>query len=140
LQPSTFYGYVERGQEDSRMGSLGTVLVVEDEPLILMDIADTLTFAGFTVVEASSADRAVALLASGLDIDFLVTDVDMPGLLDGIALATHVIATVSTARVVITSGRYDMMTALPHGATFMSKPVSPERLLRELGVPSRKAA
>ena len=37
------------------------VLVVEDEPLVLMDTADQLTVRGFVVIEASNADEAIIL-------------------------------------------------------------------------------
>lgn len=59
------------------------VLFVEDEALILMDVADMLSGAGYTVIGVSSADRASVMLAAGLVFDILVTDVDMPGTLNG---------------------------------------------------------
>ena len=67
------------------------VVVAEDDPLILMAIADHLTEEGFQVLEARHADEALAILA--LDpavIHVLFTDVWMPGDMDGIALSHHV--------------------------------------------------
>jgi DNA-binding response OmpR family regulator len=62
------------------------IMVVEDENDIRSMIADVLDEAGFTVIEADSADAAVPLL--GRDgVRLLVTDIDMPGRLDGIGLA-----------------------------------------------------
>ena len=63
-----------------------TVLVVEDEALLLFSIADDLRDAGFRVLEAVNADIAVSLLETHPEISILFTDVDMPGL-DGIGLA-----------------------------------------------------
>ena len=59
------------------------VLVVEDEPLIRMDVAATFEEAGYKVYEAANADEAVGLLEEFADIHALVTDVDMPGSIDG---------------------------------------------------------
>jgi response regulator RpfG family c-di-GMP phosphodiesterase len=53
------------------------VLVVEDEPLVLMDVAATIREGGFRVYEAVNADQAVELLEEYSDIRVLFTDVDM---------------------------------------------------------------
>jgi CheY-like chemotaxis protein len=63
------------------------ILVVEDEVLIRMMIADELRQAGLHVVEASNADEALRYLTSGRRVDLVFTDVQMPGNLDGAALA-----------------------------------------------------
>ena len=55
------------------------VLVVEDEMLLRMVVADCLDEAGFTVLEAANADEAVTVLAAGLKVHAVVTDVEMPG-------------------------------------------------------------
>ncbi|MCS4088864.1 response regulator [Rhizobium sp. BK176] len=105
-----------------------TVLLVEDEPLILMDVADTLSEAGFQVIEARSADRAAAMLMTGLAFDILVTDVDMPGTLNGLALAAFVAVSRPDVDIVVTSGR-DVSHLIPSVATFVPKPARPDRLL-----------
>jgi DNA-binding response OmpR family regulator len=64
-----------------------TVLVVEDEILIRMSLCDDLREAGFRVIEAANADEGLGLIRAGLAIDALLTDVRMPGELDGLALA-----------------------------------------------------
>jgi CheY-like chemotaxis protein len=53
-----------------------TVLVVEDEMLIRMDIVEFLQDEGFTVHEASNADDAIAILIANPDIRVLFTDID----------------------------------------------------------------
>jgi CheY-like chemotaxis protein len=63
------------------------VLLVEDEPIVRMIASDSLEEAGFDVVEASNAQEAMAILAARDDVGVLFTDVDMPGKLDGLALA-----------------------------------------------------
>jgi CheY-like chemotaxis protein len=51
-----------------------TILLVEDEPIIRMDLADHLTAAGYEVSEAASADRAIDLISQGTIFDLIVTD------------------------------------------------------------------
>ena len=57
----------------------GTVLLVDDEPLVRASTAEMLADLGFDVVEASSADMALDLLRAGAAPDLLVTDHLMPG-------------------------------------------------------------
>ena len=66
------------------------VLVVEDEFLIRMTLSEALADEGFVVVEAETADGALPLLQSDEDISLLVTDIQMPGALDGYALVRAV--------------------------------------------------
>ena len=58
--------------------SAATILVVEDETLILMMIADHLRDAGLTVIEAKHAGEALAILSKSAAIDLVITDVRMP--------------------------------------------------------------
>lgn len=55
------------------------VLIAEDEILIRMDIADTLRKQGWEVVEAGTADDALAVLARDQQFEMVLTDVHMPG-------------------------------------------------------------
>ena len=64
-----------------------TVLVVEDEVLIRLMIADALRAQGLNVVEASNGDEAMRVLQSGLPVALLLTDIRMASELDGRALA-----------------------------------------------------
>jgi CheY-like chemotaxis protein len=64
-----------------------TVLLVEDEVLIRLMIADELRGQGIHVVEASNADEALTILESVLPVDLLFTDIRMPGRIDGLGLA-----------------------------------------------------
>jgi two-component system, response regulator PdtaR len=64
------------------------VLIVEDEPLIRMGTVYLIEDAGFEVYEASSADAAIALLELHREIRLIVTDVDMPGSMDGLSSPT----------------------------------------------------
>ena len=55
------------------------VLIVEDDPLIRMFGVDLLEDAGFEVIEASSADEALAILERSHEVRLVFTDIDMPG-------------------------------------------------------------
>jgi two-component system, response regulator PdtaR len=67
------------------------VLLVEDELLVRMTAADELEEAGFHVLEAANADVALAVLEVRSDeVQVLFTDIDMPGSMDGMALAEQV--------------------------------------------------
>ena len=81
------------------------ILVVEDEPLLRMFNADMLSDAGFDVLEASDADEALRLLETMHDIKVVFTDVEMPGPIDGFALAKRIEAQWPDIGVVVTSGR-----------------------------------
>lgn len=65
------------------------ILIVDDDPLLRLTLADFLGECGFRVLEATSAEEAIAMLnAYGRDggIDLVFSDVVMPGA-DGFALA-----------------------------------------------------
>lgn len=67
------------------------ILVVEDEVLIRLVIAQYLRDCGYRVIEAAHADEALLVLRkSEIAIDVLFTDVEMPGSMDGFALAQWV--------------------------------------------------
>jgi CheY-like chemotaxis protein len=65
------------------------ILVVEDESLIRMHAVEMIEEA-FEVVEAASADEAIAILEARLDITVVFTDIQMPGRMDGLKLAAAV--------------------------------------------------
>lgn len=102
-----------------------TVLVVEDELLIRMDISYQLQNLGFTVLEAGNATEAVAMLASNEDIQMMFTDVDMPGAMDGLMLAALVRDRWPPVKIIVTSGhRRVALHDLPEGSRFFPKPYS----------------
>lgn len=65
------------------------VLLVEDEPVARQALSDLLEQAGFAVRATCTADEASILLAGTDPLDVLLTDVAMPGQMDGVALAVH---------------------------------------------------
>ena len=87
------------------------VLVVEDELLNREIMAEALVEAGFTVDAADSADEAVRMLDED-GYQLLVTDIHMPGRLDGIGLAQHVHGQDPTMPIVFVTGRPDVLARL----------------------------
>jgi two-component system, response regulator PdtaR len=98
-----------------------TVLVVEDELLIRMMLADALEEEGYRVLEASNVLEAVALFARN-DVDAIVTDVDMPGGLSGYDLV-DMVAGLKALPIIVTSGAHRPdERPLPQDGYFLSKP------------------
>jgi CheY-like chemotaxis protein len=65
-----------------------TILIVEDEVLMRLVLADYLRSCGYRVVEANTADEAVTILSKTDEtVDIVFSDVQMPGTMDGFALA-----------------------------------------------------
>jgi DNA-binding NtrC family response regulator len=62
------------------------ILLVDDEPLLLLDAGDLLVEAGYEVITASSADHAIKLLSEGANVSLVVTDINMPGSMSGLGL------------------------------------------------------
>ena len=61
-----------------------TILVIEDEILIRFEIAEVLREAGMRVIEARNADEAMEHLGAGRSVDFVFTDIEMPGTMNGL--------------------------------------------------------
>ena len=107
------------------------ILVVEDEPFVRMDISETLAAAGYVVLEAGNADEAIRLLESHPGIQALFTDIDMPGSMNGLKLATAVRDRWPLVQILITSGhRYICDVDLPVEGHFFSKPYDPSQVAR----------
>ncbi|TNM60293.1 response regulator [Aliirhizobium smilacinae] len=99
-----------------------TVLIVEDEILIRMLLADTLLDEGYDVIEAGSVLEAIAILGQR-KVDAVVTDVDMPGGLSGFDLAQMISDTRMNVPIIIASGRHrPRPDELPGDAIFVAKP------------------
>lgn len=90
----------------------GTALVVDDEDLVRASTMHMLGELGYDVIEAASAEAALALLHGGAHVDLLVTDHMMPGL-SGTDLARRVRDGHPDMRVLVISGYAEAMGIAP---------------------------
>jgi two-component system, response regulator PdtaR len=81
------------------------VLVVEDEVLTRVLIADELRAEGFSVLEAATAVEALSYLQAGFHVDLVLSDIEMPGALNGVDLIRRLRAEAPGLLTVLTSGR-----------------------------------
>ena len=81
-----------------------TVLLVEDEPIILMALGKALRDAGVNVIEAFDAEAAIGALLGGAHVDVVLTDVHFPSGRDGLAFAQWLKTNYPTAELLVTSG------------------------------------
>ena len=108
------------------------ILLVEDEPVIREVVADMLSDAGFEVTATCTGDEAAILIADSDRFDVLLTDITMPGLIDGIGLAEHAREVHPALPVVFVSGRPDhapRAEAVGQPSAFMPKPYDVNRVI-----------
>src|ERR1700675_5104131 len=106
------------------------VLVVEDEMLLRMRTVDMVEDAGFTSVEAVNADEAVAILESRSDIALVLTDIQMPGSMDGLGLARTVNDRWPAIKIILVSGRVELSEReRPVNSRFLQKPFAMKQMI-----------
>ncbi len=109
------------------------VLVVDDDPLLRMFTTDIVVEAGFTAVEAADADEAIAILESRSDIALVLTDINMPGSMDGAKLARAVRDRWPPIKIVVVSGQMLLPDLdLPQDARFFVKPYPADAMISAL--------
>ena len=128
-------GFMQKSEVmDGAVATCSRILVVEDEPLLRLFNADMLTDAGFDVVEACDAAEALRLLESVSGIRVVFTDVEMPGALDGFALAERIETRWPQIGVVVTSGRrYPNRSFAAPARRFVPKPFRPAQVVEVIG-------
>jgi two-component system, response regulator PdtaR len=113
---------------------VSVVLMVEDEPLVLLSICEELASEGYEVLSAANADQAIEILQSRNDINTVFTDVEMPGSMDGLKLAAAVRDRWPPINIVITSGKSRPRdTQMPRHARFIEKPYQAADVVRAFG-------
>jgi two-component system, response regulator PdtaR len=99
------------------------ILIVEDEVLTRMTLAEELREAGYSVVEAANADAAMAYLNTGDQIDLVFSDVTMPGSMDGLELARRLRVERPALPIILSSASSQGVEAV------ITKPYRMERVL-----------
>jgi two-component system, response regulator PdtaR len=109
------------------------VLVVEDEPLILIHSHLALEDAGYLPIAVADAGAALDALRERGDVEIMFTDVRLPGGIDGLALARRVRNAYPHVAIVVTSGSQRVEPEmLPPGAAFVAKPYTAAQITRML--------
>ncbi len=98
------------------------ILVVEDEFLIRLTLTEALGDEGFEVLEAETGDAALPMLASGSGIRLLLTDIQLPGSLNGFALVDRARQAIPDLPVIYMTGRPDPASSPSRLDVFISKP------------------
>jgi CheY-like chemotaxis protein len=100
-----------------------TILLVDDEPLLLLDFEDSLVEAGYEVLSAYSADQAIKLLNLHPDISLVVTDINMPGSMNGLELVRVIRERWPPVRLIIASSQTKFEPGdVPEGIPVLNKP------------------
>jgi CheY-like chemotaxis protein len=117
-----------------QLSAAPVVLIVENDVLLRLVTASNLRDAGFEVIEAVNAAEALRILAR-VPVDVLFSDIDMPGNMDGLALAQWVRQSQADTRIILTSGATKAPGDVEEYASFLPKPYAEkdvERLLRSV--------
>ena len=122
--------------EAPRAGDGETVLVVDDEPTVRMLVVEVLLELGYHAVEASDGPAGLRVLQSGRRIDLLVTDVGLPGGMNGRQLADAARVGSPGLKVLFITGYAENAVVgsgmLEAGMQIMSKPFTMESLVKRI--------
>jgi CheY-like chemotaxis protein len=127
--------YMPKESNQAKQSTAYTVLVVEDETMVRMPIAEYLRDCGYNVVEAGSASEAIAAMDADTPVSLVFTDIRMPGKMDGFGLAEWFRSHYPDVPVLLTSGYHGGRGApgvsLP-GSGFIEKPYSQNHVARRI--------
>jgi len=111
----------------------GRILVVEDELLIGMDMAEAFRDEGYDALVAVSGEEGLAILEREHDFRVVFTDVDLPGRIDGIDLANEIERRWPQIEVLMTSGHHVPNTDMVRSyGRFVPKPYPPAAVVRRV--------
>jgi CheY-like chemotaxis protein len=124
----------ERAESASSNGEV--VLVIDDEPTVRMLVGEVLTENGYRAIEASDGPSGLSILNSDVRIDLLITDVGLPGGLNGRQVADAARMVRPDLKVLFITGYAENSTIghghLDHGMSIMTKPFHLDMLARKI--------
>jgi len=117
-------------------GGTETIMIVEDDPMVLASVTTQFQTLGYRILSASNATEALALVDGGAKFDLLFTDVVMPGHMNGRELADVMAKRCPGLKVLFTSG-YTQSAVIHHGrlvpgVLLLTKPYRKQDLARML--------
>jgi PAS domain S-box-containing protein len=122
--------------ESPQSGDGETILIVEDEPSIRVLMAEVLEEAGYRTLTAEDGPSGLRLLQSSSRIDFLVTDVGLPGGMNGRQVADAARVVRPTLKVLFITGYAENAAVgnglLDHGMAVLTKPFEIAALARKV--------
>jgi CheY-like chemotaxis protein len=118
-------------QNQAAVAQAPNVLVVEDEVLTRMAVGAALRDVGLSALELHDADEALRVIDAGIVPDAILTDIRMPGSIDGLKLAIYLETMFPHMKIFVTSGHVlEEEFELP--MTFIAKPFDPDLVAREI--------
>lgn len=100
-----------------------TVLIVEDEALLRLVLADELQDHGYKTLQVGNAAEAIDLLEHTDRVGAVFTDIELPGSMNGLLLARYISKRWPDVAIVISSGRtHPFPDQMPFGTIFLPKP------------------
>jgi two-component system, response regulator PdtaR len=109
---------------------MAVILTVEDEALLSEWLGQVLRDAGYQVIATLNADEAIAVLEAHDDIRLVITDINMPGSMDGLKLASAVRRKWPPIDIVIVTGDgRPGAHQMPARSRFVPKPYAPDHIL-----------
>ena len=108
-----------------------TVLAVEDEVMMRTKLAEELQHAGYLVVEASDGTEAIEILTVRRDVKIVISDVRMPGPVDGVELSCRIRSDYPGIKVVLSSGEANAADLTAHDGFFL-KPYRVAQIIRHI--------
>jgi CheY-like chemotaxis protein len=125
------------GAEQARRGEGETVLVVDDEESVRDLVTEVLEELGYTVLAAGTGASGLHILNSGRRVDVLVTDVGLPGGMNGRQLADAALVTRPDLKILFITGYAEHAVLgqghLKSGMHILTKPFSLETLGQKVG-------
>lgn len=119
-------------------GGAGTILAVEDEAMLLDILTEELEDCGYRVLSALTGEKAFALLREkASQIDLLITDIRLPGDIDGWDVAEEARRLRPTLPVIYVTGYFAQKPREVSGGVIIMKPYRPSALItaaRKLGL------
>lgn len=109
-----------------------TILYVEDEVLVRLATAEELREAGFVVIEAGTAREAMTVVDSSVRLDLLITDIRLPGPMDGMDLAGLAHRARPGLKIIVASAHIPDWPAPNFVDGFVGKPFDVARVIRRV--------
>ena len=120
-------------RDKSDVARPSSVLVVDDDVLVRMVISESLRDAGFKVIEAANGHEALGVMLSDIEVDLLLTDLRMPGALDGFGLGMAARGQRPDVRVLVMSSFLPESTGSRLSPfEYIEKPFKPDALIERV--------